>query len=40
MSRVGEFFGDPEFLKKLAYLDLVARCDHDWFYYWGTERER
>ncbi len=25
MSRVGEFFGDPEFLKKLAYLDLVAK---------------
>lgn len=25
MSRVGEFFGDPEFLKKLAHLDLVAK---------------
>jgi uncharacterized protein (DUF58 family) len=25
MSRVGGFFGDPEFLKKLAHLDLVAK---------------
>lgn len=20
-----------------SYVDLVARCDRDWFYYWGTE---
>jgi len=22
---------------EFGYVDLVARCDRDWFYYWGTE---
>jgi len=28
-----------QFGSAFAYVDLVARCDLDWFYYWGTERE-